>query len=435
MLDRKIFREDPDRVRTDLRRRRDEERVAQVDALVELDAELRRTQAERDELRQQANAASKAIGVAIQEAKKSGGDPQAVAAQAKAEAQALGERVSEADKQLRQLDERREDLELRFPNLLGADVPDGADESENEVLRSWGEAPAIAEPRAHDELGEALGIIDFKRAAKVSGSRFTFLRGAGARLEHALVRFMRDIHEEAGDVELLPPYIVLAESLKGTGQLPKFADDLFRVSGDAERYLIPTAEVPVTNYHADEVLDAAELPLRYFSYSPCFRSEAGSHGRDVRGYIRQHHFHKVEMVRVCTPEQSEEEHQLMTERAELVLQKLGLHHRVVVLCSGDTGEAAAKTHDIEVWLPSQEAFREISSCSNCTDYQARRAKIRYRPEPGAKPRTCHTLNGSGLAVGRTLVALLEQCQQADGSVAIPEVLQPYFGAESIQPAS
>jgi seryl-tRNA synthetase len=284
-------------------------------------------------------------------------------------------------------------------------------------------------------LGEALGILDFKRAAKVSGARFTFLVGDGARLEHALVRFMRDLHAEHGDLELLPPYLVGPEALRGTGQLPKFKQDLFEVprEGAEELYLVPTAEVPVTNYHADEILEAADLPLRYFAFSPCFRSEAGSYGKDVRGYIRQHQFQKVEMVRFCAPEDSLDELDLMTDRAEEVLRRLGLHHRVVTLCSADTGFGAWKTHDVEVWLPSQGAFREISSCSTCGDFQARRARIRYRPEPGAKPRFVHTLNGSGLAVGRTLVALLEQGQRPDGGVDLPEAIRPYFGADEIAP--
>lgn len=424
MLHRSLLRDQPDVVRENLRRRGEADRTDDVDRFRELDAAARQLQARCDELRRDVKEASKAIGATIQ----AGGDADA----ARARARALGDELKAAEVRLRESEEGRDALELTFANVLDPSVPTGASEADNPVERTWGQVPAFGfEPRAHDDLGESLGILDFERGAKVAGARFTVLRGAGARLEHALIRFMRDLHAEAGDVEVFPPLLVNAQALAGTGQLPKFEEDLFRVVADPPLYLIPTAEVPVTNLHADEILEAAELPLRYFAYSPCFRSEAGSYGKDVRGYIRQHHFNKVEMVRITTPEQSADELALMTDRAEEALRRLGLHHRVVTLCSADTGFAAAKTHDVEVWLPSQDAYREISSCSNCSDFQARRARIRFRPEPGAKPVTCHTLNGSGLAVGRTLVAILEQYQREDGGIDIPAALVPYFGADEI----
>lgn len=430
MLSRTVIRDRPDEVRENLRRRQAPDRTVEVDRLLELDGRVRSLTARRDELRHRSKEASRAIGEAIKQARAAGADPDTAADEARAGVRALGEELKGVEEELRALEEERDLLELGLPNLLDASVPAGVDERDNRVLRTWGEPPDIREPRAHDELGEALGILDFKRAAKVAGARFTFLVGLGARLEHALIRFMRDLHAEAGDTEIVPPYLLNAAALTGTGQLPKFAAELFQVTHESGFYLLPTAEVPVTNYHAGEILDADDLPKRYFAFSPCFRSEAGSYGKDVRGYIRQHQFHKVELVRVATPEQSEAELEAMTDRAEEVLRRLGLHHRVVVLCSGDTGNAAAKTLDVEVWLPSQGRFREISSCSNCTDYQARRARIRYR-QGGAKPRHCHTLNGSALAVGRTLVAVLEQGQRPDGSVAIPEALRPYLGAAEI----
>jgi seryl-tRNA synthetase len=296
-----------------------------------------------------------------------------------------------------------------------------------EVTR-WGKAPSfLFTPKQHFELGEALGMLDFERAAKVSGARFVFYKGALARLERALVAFMVDVATARGYTELLPPYLVLGSALKGTGQLPKFEQDLFRVNGEEARYLIPTAEVPVTNYHADEILDGERLPVRYVAFSPCFRAEAGAAGKDTRGLIRQHQFHKVELVNFVHPTASMEALEAMVDSACEVLRRLGLHHRVVLLCTGDMGFTAAKTYDVEVWLPGQNTFREISSCSNCGDFQARRAKIRFRPQPGAKPQLLHTLNGSALAVGRTLVALLENGQREDGTVGLPEALWPYLG--------
>lgn len=427
MLNRNLLRERPDVVRRSLTRRGKAGRVEDVDRFLELDARAREVVARTESLRHEVKTASREIGRVVKE----GGDAET----AKTRVRDLKGELEACEDERRSVEHERDELELTFPNVLHDDVPDGESEADNPVLRTWGEPPAFDfEPKAHDEIGEALGILDFERGAKVAGARFTFLRGAGARLEHALVRYMRDVHAEAGDIEVFPPLIVNAAALTGTGQLPKFEDDLFKVSSDPPLYLIPTAEVPVTNLHAHEILGADALPLRYFAYSPCFRSEAGSYGKDVRGYIRQHHFNKVELVRFARPEQSAAELEAMTDRAEGILRALELPHRVVRLCSADTGFAAAMTNDVEVWLPSQQAYREISSCSNCGDFQARRAAIRHRPEPGAKPAPVHTLNGSGLAVGRTLVAILENCQRADGSVAIPSALRPYFGAESIAAA-
>jgi seryl-tRNA synthetase len=307
-------------------------------------------------------------------------------------------------------------------------VPVGENESANRVERVVGEPRKFDfEPKAHWDLGPELGILDFERGAKIAGARFTAYFGAGARLERALINFMLELHTtEHGYIETLPPFIVNSAALVGTGQLPKFAEDLFRLEGH-DYYLVPTAEVPVTNLHGNETLEEAQLPLRYTAFTPCFRSEAGSYGKDVRGLIRQHQFNKVELVHVATPETSWDELELLTANAEKVLQLLELPYQVVTLSTGDMSFASAKTYDLEVWLPAQETYREISSCSNCTDYQARRANIRYRPSEGGKARYAHTLNGSGLAVGRTLVAVLENYQQADGTVTIPKALRPFMG--------
>jgi seryl-tRNA synthetase len=317
-------------------------------------------------------------------------------------------------------------------------APDGESDEQNPIVRTWGEAPQFSfEPKPHWEIGTSLGILDLERAAKLSGARFSVLWGAGARLERALIAFMLDLHtRDHGYTEVYPPFLVRAEALVGTGNLPKFEDDLFKTrrsdpNDPSALYLVPTAEVPVTNLHADEVLDAAELPRAYCAYTPCFRSEAGSHGRDVRGLIRQHQFDKVELVRFATPESALEQLELLTSHAEEVLRRLNLHYRVVEHCAGDLTFSSTKSYDLEVWLPSQQAFREISSCSTFGDFQARRAKIRYRPEPKAKPRLLHTLNGSGLAIGRTWLAILEQYQQADGSVLVPEPLRAFMGTERI----
>jgi seryl-tRNA synthetase len=329
---------------------------------------------------------------------------------------------------------------LLIPNMPDPSVPEGRSADENVVVKEWGTKPIFDfVPKPHWELGETLGILDFERAAKLSGPRFTVLMGDAARLERALIAFMLDLHtRESGYEEVLPPFMVKDSALVGTGQLPKFADDLFKThKADPERaydlYLIPTAEVPVTNLHADEILDGAALPISYTAYTPCFRAEAGSHGRDVRGLIRQHQFDKVELVKFAAPETSDSEHEALTRHAELVLEKLGLAYRRVLLCTGDMSGASRKTYDLEVWLPSDGGgYREISSCSNFGDYQARRAQIRYKADPKGKPRLVHTLNGSGLAIGRTLIAILEQYQQKDGSVVVPEALRSYMGKDRIE---
>ncbi len=354
----------------------------------------------------------------------------------------LSGEIKEAEKSLALVDAEVQKLLAVVPNLPDASVPIGKGEDDNQVVRTWGEKPSFAfTPKDHWEIGTSLGILDFERAAKLSGARFTVLFGAAARLERALISFMLDLHtREHGYTEVLPPFLVKDTALFGTGQLPKFAEDLFKTqkSGTdaaekSDLYLIPTAEVPVTNLHADEILDGAELPIAYTAYTPCFRSEAGSHGRDVRGLIRQHQFDKVELVRFTPPETSNEQHELLTSHAEEVLKRLKLHYRVSLLCTGDMGFGSQKTFDIEVYLPGQGLFREISSCSNYGDFQARRAQIRYRAEAkGSKVRLVHTLNGSALAVGRTVIAILENYQQADGSVIVPEVLRPFMGCEVIR---
>jgi seryl-tRNA synthetase len=313
-------------------------------------------------------------------------------------------------------------------------VPVGKDADANQEVRRIGAPPVFDfAPKDHWDLGPALGILDFERAAKLAGARFAVSWGAGARLERALVQFMLDLHtRERGYLEVIPPYLANAETLTGTGQLPKFEGDLFKTrAGERDLYLIPTAEVPLTNLHRDEILDAESLPRKYVAFSPCFRSEAGSHGKDVRGLIRQHQFHKVELVKLATPESSLDELESMVSDAEEVLKRLGLAYRVMLLATGDMGFASAKTYDIEVWLPGQQAYREISSCSNCGDFQGRRANLRYRPDAKGKPRFLHTLNGSGLAAGRTLIAVLENYQQADGSVVVPEALRPYMGGLAV----
>ena len=340
----------------------------------------------------------------------------------------MSQDIKEKEARLKAVEEELSQILLHVPNLPDPSVPVGASADDNVQVRVWGEKPLLPfTPKEHSDLGEALGMLDFERAAKVSGSRFVFYRGDLARLERALVQFMLDVHGKKGYVELLPPYLVNRASLTHTGQLPKFEEDAFKTAGEAEYFLIPTAEVPVTNYHADEILDGATLPLSYCAFSPCFRAEAGAAGKDTRGLIRQHQFHKVELVKFAPPDQSLDALERLTDDACDILRRLGLHHRVMLLCTGDMGFGAAKTYDVEVWLPGQNLFREISSCSSCGDFQARRAKIRFRREKGDKPELVHTLNGSGLAVGRTLVAILENFQREDGTVALPEALWPYLG--------
>ncbi len=418
MLARELLRSAPERVKAALAARRSD---APLDDLLAADARWRAAQAELEALKAERNRGSKEVGALFAAGRK----PEAEAL--RAGMAALGERVATAEQDAASLAARVEELELTIPNLPHESVPVGADETANRIERTWGEPPAFDfEPQAHWDLGPALGILDFERAAKVAGARFAVLWGAGAALERALVTFMLDLHGAAGYREVYVPFVVNREALVGTGQLPKFAADLFHLEG-TDYYLIPTAEVPVTNLHRGEVLDEGSLPRRYCAYTPCFRAEAGSYGRDVRGLIRQHQFDKVELVHLAVPESSYAELDVLTGSAEMVLQRLGLPYRVVTLSTGDMGFSAAKTHDLEVWLPGQGAYREISSCSNCEDFQARRADLKFRPGGGGRARYLHTLNGSGLAVGRTLIAVLENYQRADGTVTVPEPLRPYLG--------
>lgn len=416
MLDVKTFRENPDAVREALARRNNTE--VDVDRILAMDEARRKQVYEVEQLRAEQNKATTEIA-RLKKAKEEAGEAIAAMKQVSEKIKSLGEDLKLKDEALR-------DELLRVPNIPDDSVPDGADEAANRVEREWGDIPAFDfEPKDHVALGEALGILDFERAAKLSGARFCLSFGSGARLERALINFMLDIHTtENGYTEVLPPFAVNSAALQGTGQLPKFAEDLFHLEG-SDLWLIPTAEVPVTNIHQGEILDADALPVRYVAYTPCFRSEAGSYGKDTRGMIRQHQFNKVELVKFTRPENSWDELEKLTANAEGILQRLGLPYRVVTLATGDLGFSAAKTYDIEVWLPGQNAYREISSCSNFTDFQARRASIRFRD--GKKPAFVHTLNGSGLAVGRTVIAILENGQQADGSVTIPEALRPYMG--------
>ncbi|MDJ0971511.1 MAG: serine--tRNA ligase [Kiloniellales bacterium] len=400
---------------------------AQSAAILELDSGRRAAQTELQELQNRRNAASKEIG----KLKAQGGD----AGDLIAEVGGIKERIAAGEGRERQLGEDLNALLAGLPNMLDDEVPEGADESANREVAAWGEKPEFNLPaKQHFELGEDLGAMDFAAAAKLSGARFVVLKGALARLHRALADFMLDIHtEEFGYTEVMPPYLVRDHVLYGTGQLPKFAEDQFRTTDDF--WLIPTAEVPLTNLAAGEIYDEGQLPLRFTAFTPCFRSEAGAAGKDTRGMLRQHQFEKVELVSIAHPEQSAEEHERMTFCAETVLQRLGLHYRKVVLCSADTGFGARKTYDLEVWLPGQEAYREISSCSNCGDFQARRMMARFRPAEGKGTRFVHTLNGSGLAVGRTLIAVMEAYQQADGSIALPEALASYLGGRAVIGAS
>ena len=427
MLARDLYRNHPDRVRDMLAQRHTE---APFDRLLEIDGAWREVLVEVEELKARRNTGSKEVGQLYRDGRRDEAEAK------KTEMSELADRIKGLEEQSKTYEAELLTLELTVPNLLHESVPEGADESANRVERSWGEPPRFDfEPRAHWDLGPELGIVDFERAAKISGSRFAVLVGAGAALERALVSFMLDLHgRRHGCTEIIPPYLVNSASLEGTGQLPKFADDLFQIDG-FDLSLIPTAEVPLTNLHRDESIDEDQLPVRYCAATPCFRAEAGSHGRDVRGLIRQHQFHKVELVTLSHPDSSWDELEVLTGHAERTLQELGLHYQVVSLASGDLGFSAAKTYDLEVWLPAMNCFREISSCSNFTDFQARRAHLRYRPSGGGKTRLLHTLNGSALAVGRTMVAVLENYQRADGSVEVPEALQPYMrGLEVIEPA-
>jgi len=420
MLDIKELQRNFSEVAERLARRDPNLHLAPLQALLE---ERKRLYIETDALAAQRNAFN-------EEMKALAKSPALLAAKREA-LRALGQELKAKEGELRALEEKLEAALMLLPNLPDASVPVGKDASENVVQRVWGKAPVFSfTPRAHFELGERLGLLDFERAAKVSGARFAFLRGGLARLERALAAFMLSEHAKAGYEELSPPYLVNRSSMVGSGQFPKFEEDAFCAGKAGELFLIPTSEVPLANFHGDEIVEAHNLPLRYTAFSPCFRAEAGSAGKDTRGLIRMHQFHKVELVQYTSPEASMEALEELTAQACRILEKLGLHHRVVLLCTGDMGFASAKTYDIEVWLPGQAAFREISSCSNCTDFQARRAHIRFRPAPGEKTRLLHTLNGSGLAVGRTLVALMENFQREDGSIEIPAALVPFMGGQT-----
>lgn len=426
MLDLNFVRDNLERARAALEARRAP--VAALDDFARMDAERRRVIAESDELNAARNTASRAIGALMKEGRREEAEAQRL------EVGQLKERIAELDNRREEAEANMRTLLSTLPNLPHESVPVGADESANTEARRWGTPPQFDfEPKDHVDLGASLGILDLERAAKIASARFAILYGAGARLERALVNFMLDVHtSEHGYRETLPPFIVNERALFGTGQLPKFEQDLFKLTDERGLYLIPTAEVPVTNIHREELLDELELPLKFVAYTPCFRSEAGSYGRDTRGLIRQHQFDKVELVKLARPETSYDELEGLTRDAEMILQKLGLHYRVMTLSTGDLGFSAAKTYDIEVWLPSQNTFREISSCSNFEAFQARRAQIRFRRAAGGKPEYVHTLNGSGLAVGRTWLAILENYQQADGSILIPDALRPYMnGMEKI----
>ncbi len=419
MLDFNIIRQDPDAVQAALAARGSD---IDLGALLQRDAARRQLIQNLEALQAERNETSKRIG----ELKKAGED----ATEVMERVRAVGDEVKRLDAERKVIDEEIRSLVLTLPNLAHESVPVGKDESTNREERRWGTPRELDfEPRDHVDIGEGLGILDMARAAKISGARFSAQFGMGARLERALAAYMIDLHEAAGYTEVLTPYLVTPESMLATGQLPKFADDAFFVEKD-DLYLIPTSEVPLVNLHRDETLEGAALPIKYCGCTPCFRREAGSYGRDTRGLIRVHQFNKVEMVSITDADSSFDMLEAITTQAESVLQGLELPYRVVTLCTGDMGFSAAKTYDIEVWLPSQRTFREISSCSNCTDFQARRATIRYRPTDGGKSRFAHTLNGSGLAVGRTLVALLENHQQADGTVVVPESLRPYLRGDS-----
>ena len=427
MLDQNFVRDNLELVRQALANRNFP--AGSLDRFNELDIERRRIIGEADAINGRRNAASKEIGALMQAGKRDEAEAK------KAEVAGLKDKQSDLERQRDAADAEMRELLSGLPNLPSTDVPVGADESANVEVRRWGTPPRFDfEVKDHVDLGETLGILDLERATKIAGSRFAIMNGAGARLARALVNFMLDSHTtEHGYTETQPPLLVNRTSLFGTGQLPKFEEDLFHINDERGFALIPTAEVPVTNYHSDEILDASDLPKYFTAYTPCFRSEAGSYGRDTRGLIRQHQFEKVELVKLCVPENSEAEHEKLTADAERILQLLGLSYRTVVLSTGDMGYAAQKTYDIEVWLPSQNTFREISSCSNCGDFQARRMNTRFRRSGGAKPEFVHTLNGSGLAVGRTWIAVLENYQQADGSIRVPEVLRPYMnGIDTIR---
>jgi seryl-tRNA synthetase len=404
---------------------------SEVASLVErmrgVDQRRRALQQSLDQLRSERNAANQRMAALDKKSPEF--------ASARDQLRELSQRIKTGETELGQLEAEAEGILMVIPNAPHLSVPDGAGEADNKVVATWGDRPRFDfAPRPHWEVGEALGILDFEAAARMSGARFCVLRGAGARLSRALLSFMIDSHIERGYTEVWPPTLLRRHALEATGQLPKFEEDAFKTAGESEYFLAPTAEVPLVNLHRDEILEPGRLPIRYTAYTACFRAEAGSYGKDTRGLIRMHQFDKIELVQFTEPEASYDALESLRRDAEEILQRLGLHYRVSALCTGDLGFHASKTYDLEVWLPGQDTYREISSCSNCEDFQARRAKIRYRTAAGEKPRLVHTLNGSGLAIGRTIVAILEQCQQADGSVAIPPALRSYMGGlERIAP--
>ncbi|MFD2170773.1 serine--tRNA ligase [Tumebacillus lipolyticus] len=418
MLDPKVLRSEPERVRQALQNRG--ESAEALDQFLELDKRRRELLVEVEQLKARRNAVSQEVA----KLKKSGENADAIIA----EMREVGDRIKALDEELRTVEERTHHQLLCIPNLPHESVPIGLTEEENVEFKQVGTIPSFSfTPKSHWDLATELGIIDFEAAAKVTGARFSFYKGLGARIERALINFMLDIHiDEHGYTEVLPPFIVNRASMTGTGNLPKFEEDAFKLV-DTDYFLTPTAEVPVTNYYRDEILTAEQLPVYFVAYTPCFRSEAGSAGRDTRGLIRQHQFNKVEMVKFSHPDRSYQEWEELVGHAETILQRLGLPYRALDMCTGDLGFGAAKKTDLEVWMPGADTYREISSCTNFEDFQARRANIRFRPEAGAKPEFVHTINGSGLAVGRTVAAILENYQQEDGSVLIPEALVPYMG--------
>lgn len=421
MLDARFVRENIDLVRDALRKRGYD---IDLSVFLSLEDERLRLLRESEELRNRRNVVSEEIGRLKRQGEK--------AEDLIAEMKTVSERIKEIEEKLKGMEDKTGVFLLNLPNMPHESVPVGKDETENVEVRRWGEPREFGfEPLNHWDVAETLDIIDFERGAKIAGARFSIMKGAGAKLERALMNFMLDLNTSKGYKEIFPPILVNRESMTGTGQLPKFADELFRTI-DPEFYLIPTAEVPVTNIHRDEILKESDLPIYYTAYTPCFRREAGSYGKDVRGLIRQHQFNKVELVKFVKPEDSYNELESLTRDAEDILQRLGLPYRVVALCTGDLGFSAAKTYDLEVWLPGQKRYREISSCSNFEDFQARRANIRFRREGKKGTEFVHTLNGSGLAIGRTVVAILENYQQKDGTVSIPEALRPYMGIDVIK---
>ena len=421
MLDGKFVRSNPDIVKTALQNRG---AGVALEAFLDLDQKRREVLVQAEQLKNRRNEVSEEIG-----RKKKAGE---AAEKMIGEMRLVSQQIKELDESLKEIETRVEDLLLEIPNIPHTTVPVGDSAAANPVVRQWREPPVFAfSPRPHWEVAEGLDIVDFERGAKVTGARFVFYKGLGARLERSLINLMLDLHvNQHGYTEIFPPFMANSDSMVGTGQLPKFAEEMFKVAG-TDYYLIPTAEVPVTNLYRGEILADGDLPIYHVAYSACFRAEAGAHGRDTRGLIRQHQFNKVELVKFARPEESYDELEKLTANAEQVLRTLGLAYQVICLCTGDLGFSSAKTYDLEVWLPGAQEYREISSCSNFEDFQARRANIRYRPAPTAKPRFVHTLNGSGVAVGRTVAAILENYQQADGSVTVPEALVPYMGGVQV----